>query len=722
MAIGVPSGRNPPADNTVVRPALQCWPVVGRGVSVLQILDPSGRLVGEPPDLEDKDLVEMYRLMALGRQFDRRAMNLQRQGRLGTFPPGEGQEATQIGSAYAIGPQDWVYPSYREHAVQLARGLPPSVMLSYFRGLPNRDWDVHRYRMNIHTIPIATQLPHAVGHAYAARLAGENLTTVVYFGDGATSESDFHSSMNFAGLWKTPTVFLCSNNGWAISMPVRKQTAASSLADKAVGYGMPGVQVDGMDALAVYTVTREAIERARGGGGPTLIEAMTYRYGPHATADDPRLYRTEEEVRAWRDRDPLIRFKRFLVDQGLWSDEIDDQVKAESVKFDEALADLEAREEPPREEAVRHAYARIPRDLARQFGTVMRREGGRPSAVTPDELWTIGYDPPLRGPTSRWTMAEAINAALFEILDRYDEALMMGEDVGMTGGVFRITEGLLDRYGADRIIDTPLCETGIAGTAVGMAIGGARPIVEIQFDGFVYPAFDQIVSHMARFRFRTRSNVSLPIVVRWPNGGGIAPHEFHADSPEAYFVHTPGLTVVIPSTAVDAKGLLTAAAESPDPVLFLEPKVLYRAGREDVPTGYYTLPIGRARIRRPGSDVTVVTYGGMVRVALEAAENLARDGVECEVIDLRTLKPWDRETVLDSVGKTGRLVLVQEPPRTAGMAAEVAATVAEEALYDLEAPIVRVAGFDAPWPQFGVEHHAIITPQRVMSAVKETFG
>lgn len=686
---------------------------------MLQILDNSGRPVGPLPDLDDKDLVEMYRLMALGREFDRRAMNLQRQGRLGTFPPAEGQEAAQIGSAYAIGPEDWVYPSYREHAVQLSRGVPPLVMLSYFRGLPNQGWDVSRYRMNIHTIPIATQLPHAVGHAYRARLAGENLITMAYFGDGATSESDFHSAMNFAGLWKTPTVFLCSNNGWAISMPVRHQTAAETLADKAPGYGMPGVRVDGMDVLAVYSATREAVERGRNGGGPTLIEAVTYRFGPHATADDPTLYRSTEEVDAWRARDPIPRFKSFLVGEGLWSDDIDEQVAGEVSKFDEALTEIEGWDEPPREEVVRQVYERIPESLDHQFRTVLEREGSPPSRIDRAELWRVGRDAIPGGPTSRWTMAQAINAAMVEIMDRCDDAVVMGEDVGRTGGVFRITEGLLDRFGSERVIDTPLCETGIAGTAVGMAIGGARPLVEIQFDGFVYPAFDQIVSHMARFRFRTRGNVSLPIVVRWPNGGGIAPHEFHADSPEAYFVHTPGLTVVIPSTAVDAKGLLAAAAESSDPVMFLEPKVLYRAFREEVPTGYYTLPIGRARIRRSGNDVTVVTYGGMVRVALEAAEGLSATGIDCEVIDLRTLKPWDRETVLDSVAKTGRLVLVQEPPKTAGMAAEVAATVAEEALYDLEAPIVRVAGFDAPWPQFGVERHAIITARRVMSAVKE---
>lgn len=271
------------------------------------------------------------------------------------------------------------------------------------------------------------------------------------------------------------------------------------------------------------------------------------------------------------------------------------------------------------------------------------------------------------------------------------------------------------------MIDTPLSETGIVGTAVGMAAAGARPVAEIQFDGFVYPAFDQIVSHLARFRFRTRGYVEMPVVVRWPNGAGIRAHEFHGDSPESYFMHTPGLVVVVPSTPTDAKGLLAAAIESPDPVIFLEPKVLYRSMREEVPADSYTLPIGRARVRRPGGDATVVTYGGSVPAALSAADILAEDGVECEVIDLRTLKPWDRGTVLESVEKTSRLVLVQEPPRTAGPAAEIAAVVAEEALYSLDAPIMRVAGFDAPWPQFATEHHALITPERVVSAVWETL-
>lgn len=688
-----------------------------------QVLDPQGHLVGEDPELDDKELTELYRLMALSRHFDRKALSLQRQGRIGTYPMLEGHEAAQIGSAHALGPDDWVYPSYREHGVQLARGIPIEVVLSYWRGLPNDQWDVHRYRTNITTVPIASQLPHAVGHAYAARQAGEDIVTVAYFGDGATSENDFHSGMNFAGVWKTPTVFICANNLWAISVPIHLQTAAKSLVDKAPGYGMPGRRVDGMDVLAMYSVTRDAIDRARNGGGPTFIEAMTYRFGPHATADDARLYRSQAEEDAWRDKDPLDRFRKFLDSQGLWSEEIDQQLEVEvGAQVNKAIEAIESSDLPTRDDSIRHAYARIPKDLVRQLNVAQRHDGQAQTGFDETELWQVGHDRVPDGPTSTWTMAEAINAALHHALETRPQTVLLGQDVGVAGGVFRITEGLAESFGPDRVIDTPLSESGIIGTAVGMATAGARVIAEIQFDGFVYPGFDQIVGHLARTRFRTRGHVNLPIVVRWPNGGGIGAHEFHCDSPEVYFVHTPGLTVVIPSTPTDAKGLLASALESEDPVLFLEPKVLYRSGREDVPTEHYTLPIGRARIRREGSDLTIVTYGGMVPVTLKAAEVLATSGVDAEVIDLRTLKPWDRQTVIESVVKTGRLVLVQEPARTAGMAAEVAATVAEEAMFSLEAPIIRVTGFDAPWPQFAVEDHALITPKRVTAACHEVMG
>jgi 2-oxoisovalerate dehydrogenase E1 component len=544
--------------------------------------------------------------------------------------------------------------------------------------------------------------------------------TVTYFGDGATSEVDFHSGMNFAGVWKTPTVFICANNGYAISVPYQKQTAAETIAQKADAYGFEGLRVDGMDPIAMYLATRMAVRRARDGRGPTLIEAMTYRYGPHATADDPSLYRTDEEVAMWKERDAIERLRRFLENRGEWDERVGEKVEMEITEaVDAAVASLEAEPVPARDDAIRNGYARIPEHVIHQLHAMQRSHGEDETQFDDSEIWLVGDDEPPTGPKKSMTMAEAINAALDEAMAADDGVIVLGEDVGVTGGVFRVTEGLQEKYGADRVIDTPLNESGIVGTAVGMALAGARPVAEIQFDGFVYPAFDQIVSHLGRFRFRTRGHAPVPVVVRFPNGAGIGAHEHHCDSPEAYFVHAPGLVVVCPSTPTDAKGLLAAALQGSDPVVFLEPKVLYRAGREEVPSDPYTLPIGRARIRAEGSDLTLVTYGGMVPVALEAA---AQSKYSVEVIDLRTLFPWDRETVLESVKRTGRLLLVQEPQGSAGVAAEVAAVVAEHGIYDLRGPIVRVTGFDVPWPQFAIENHALIDVPRVSDGISRVMA
>ncbi len=684
----------------------------------LSIIDAQGALIGEDPALDPELYQTMYRNMVLSRALDRKMLALQRQGRIGTYAMLEGQEAVQIGSALALEPNDFVFPSYREHGVQVTRGLPMEVLLAYWKGLPNAAWDIEKYRTGIVAVPIASQLPHAVGYSYMTQLRGEETVAVTYFGDGATSEVDFHSGMNFAGVWKTPTVFICANNLYAISVPYEKQTASETIAQKAEAYGFEGLRVDGMDPIAMYLATKLAVRRAREGRGPTLIEAMTYRYGPHATADDDSLYRDPAEVEAWKERDAIERLRRFLVRRGEWDERVGEKVRDEVADAVEAaVVGLEAEPLPERDDAVRHGFARIPEHIVDQLHAMERSHGEPETEFGEDEIWRVGHDELPDGPTESWTMAEAINAALGEAIERDEGVVVMGEDVGLAGGVFRVTEGLQERFGEQRVIDTPLNESGIVGTAVGMALAGARPVAEIQFDGFVYPAFDQIVSHLGRFRFRTRGLSSVPVVVRFPNGAGIGAHEHHCDSPEAYFVHAPGLVVICPSTPIDAKGLLAAALTGDDPVIFLEPKVLYRAGRDEVPTDHYTLPIGRARVRREGTDLTLVTYGGMVPVALKAAE---RSDFDVEVIDLRTLFPWDRETVLESVAKTGRLLLVQEPQGSAGVAAEVAAVVAEEAMYDLKGPIVRVTGFDVPWPQFAIEKHALIDAERVLAGINQT--
>lgn len=689
-------------------------------IETLRIIDAHGDLVGDDPGLDPEIYQTMYRNMVLSRALDRRMLALQRQGRLGTYAMLEGQEAVQIGSALALEPNDFVFPSYREHGVQVTRGLPMEVLLAYWKGLPNAAWDIEKYRTGIVTVPIASQLPHAVGYSYMTKLRGEDTVTVTYFGDGATSEVDFHSGMNFAGVWQTPTVFICANNLYAISVPYAKQTAAETIAQKADAYGFEGLRVDGMDPVAMYLATKLAVARARRGRGPTLIEAMTYRYGPHATADDPTLYRSDEEVEEWKERDAIERLRRFLENRGEWDERVGEKVAMEITDaVDAAVTSLEAEPMPSRDDAVRHGFTRIPGHVIEQLHAMQRAHGEPETEFSADEVWEIGYDSLPDGPTEAMTMAGAINAALNEAMAADEDVIVLGEDVGTAGGVFRVTEHLQERYGEDRVIDTPLNESGIVGTAIGMALAGARPVAEIQFDGFVYPAFDQIVSHLGRFRFRTRGLSSVPVIVRFPNGAGIGAHEHHCDSPEAYFVHAPGLVVICPSTPIDAKGLLAAAFEGDDPVIFLEPKILYRAGREQVPVEHFTLPIGRARIRREGTDMTLVTYGGMVPVALKAAE---QSDHSIEVIDLRTLFPWDRDTVLESVGRTGRLLLVQEPQGSAGVAAEVAAVVAAEALYDLEAPIVRVTGFDVPWPQFAIEKHALIDVARVRDGIEQAMG
>ena len=322
--------------------------------------------------------------------------------------------------------------------------------------------------------------------------------------------------------------------------------------------------------------------------------------------------------------------------------------------------------------------------------------------------------------TQSLTLVQAVRDGLYGEMERDDSVLVMGEDVGQNGGVFRATQGLYDEFGGDRVVDTPLAEAGIVGTAVGMAAYGMRPVPEIQFMGFIYPAFDQIISHAARIRTRSRGRYTCPMVVRAPYGGGIRAPEHHSESKEAFFVHEPGLKVVIPSTPYDTKGLLASAIRDPDPVVFLEPKLIYRAFREDVPDETYTVPLGEAAVRREGADVSVFTWGAMTRPTMEAADNLAEDGIDCEVVDLRTLSPMDTDTILESFKKTGRAVVVHEAPKTGGLAGEITATIQEEALLYQEAPVKRVTGFDVPFPLYALEDYYLPEAARIEDGIKET--
>jgi len=692
-------------------------------IAVHRILDPDGQLVDAPPDLDDAALVDVYRKLLSTRMVDEKFFNLQRQGRMPAYYQCSGQEA-HVGAALALRPDDWIFTAYRELGLWIARGMGLKAATGFWLGIPDDDdvWDVERFKITRLNATIGTHLPHAVGFGYAERLKGNDTVTMVVFGDGATSESDFHAAMNFAGVWKTPTVFLCQNNQVAQSTTLDKQTASETLAAKAVAYGFPGVRVDGMDPFAMYEATLAARERAARGEGPTLIEMVTWRYAPHSTYDGTPVYRTEEEEAHWRTLDPILRTRTFLEHKGLWAADQQEQIRMElSAGIESAIAELEGRETVGRDYSPRHLFARIPKILVDQLHQEQDDLGEARTEIPREEVWQVGVEPSPPGDTRRMDMTEALNAALHECFAADPSLVTLGEDVALEGGVFRVTEGMLEQFGPDRVIDTPLCETGIVGTSVGMAMAGLRPVAEMEFAGFVYPAFDQVVGHVGRIRWRYRGHLTAPVVVRLPVGTGIEAYEFHTDSPETYFAHSPGLAVVYPSNPYDAKGLLASALASEDPVVFLEPIALYRGLYDEVPVQRYEIPIGLAARRREGTDVTIVSWGPPVHAAVAAADSLATEGVSAEVIDLRSVYPWDRDAVLESVEKTGRLVVAHETHLTGGFGAEIVTTVAERGAYFLETPPVRVGHMDVFWGPTRLEETSVISPERIAAGARRAL-
>jgi 2-oxoisovalerate dehydrogenase E1 component len=663
-------------------------------------------------------------------------LKLQRQGRLGTFPPATGHEAISCGAALAMRESDWFVGAYRELGGRLMRGEPLEQTLLYYNGWEEGNALPREKRTLPTAVILGSQLPHAVGIGYAMRALGEGETAAVcFFGDGATSQGDFHEALNFAGVWRAPVVFLCQNNQWAISVPRRIQTASQTIAQKAIAYGIPGLQVDGNDVLAVHRAVSEALERARRGEGPTLIEALTYRLMMHTTADDPSKYRSEEEVKEHWAREPLIRFRAYLEGRGLWN--ADRQAGLEAAvkeEVDAAVKRAEARQEEgfapdaPFDHVFGTRHALLEEQRAELLAEIARDRGEPPP---PPPVRIEGGEAPR--PTARieggeapsgekLTMVQALNLALREELETDERVVLLGEDVGKDGGVFRVTDGLHQRFGSSRVIDTPLAESAILGTAIGMALAGLRPVPEMQFCGFSYLMIPQLEGNASRLRSRSQGIWNVPLTVRVPYGGGVRALEHHSESPEATYGHLRGVKVVVPSGPRNARSLLRAAIRDPDPVVFMEPKRSYRAFREVVPTVDEPIEIGRAQVARGGSDLTVVSWGAMMRPTLQAIEEVeARRGVKLELVDLLTIAPLDAETIVGSLRKTGRCVVVQEAPRTLSVSAEVVALVNDRALLQLEAPVRRVTGYDVCTPYFGREAHYIPSVARIGRAIEETL-
>ena len=555
-------------------------------------------------------------------------------------------------------------------------------------------------------ISLAAQIPHAVGLAWGLRIQGLDAVVCTYFGDGASSEGDAHEALNLAGVRRAPVVFVLKNNGWAISTPVRKQTAAASFAARAAGYGIAGELVDGNDLFAMHDACTRAVARARAGEGPTLIEARTYRMGPHNTSDDPTRYVDPVELDEHRAFDPVERVRRYLTAEGL-IDEASEQALVEELRaeVDAAFAEAAASAQPGAEGIFDHVYARragTARRPARGGATARRAEARRQRAALMAEM----------------TMIEAIRSTLGAALEADERVIVLGQDVGVNGGVFRATEGLQERFGAERVVDMPLAEAVIVGSAVGLACSGMIPIPELQFLGFGSQAFHQIEGQVARYAYRSQGSYPMPMVIRAPWGGNVRTPELHSDAHEAKYANAPGLKVVMPATARDAKGMLAEAIRDPDPVLFCEPLRGYRLIKDEVPEEDYTVPLGKARVVREGSDLVIVAYSAAVVIAERAADRAAEEGYSVGVLDLRSLVPLDVDALREAVAACGRAVVLHEGSLTAGFGGELVATIQEEAFWSLQAPIGRVAAPDAPYPPGTIEELYVPSVERVVDAIR----
>jgi pyruvate/2-oxoglutarate/acetoin dehydrogenase E1 component/TPP-dependent pyruvate/acetoin dehydrogenase alpha subunit len=680
---------------------------------LFQRLSLDGTIRGKDPNLSPEALRRIYEQLIFGRLFDDKATNLSTLREIGTYAPGKGQEAAQIGPVNALEQGDWYVPMYRDSAGMLAFGMSPVKLLQYWGGDERGMQMPESLNMLPIAVPVATQLPHAAGLAMAKRLQGEKSVVFVATGDGGTSKADFHESLNIAGVYDLPVVFGVENNQWALSVKRAAQTASKTIAQKAVAYGFEGILVDGNDVIASYEATKYAVDKARRGGGPTLIEYSTYRLGPHTTAElVSNKLKAPDEVVEWERRSPIVRFEKYLMSRGLLDDRAKEAVAAAAqAKMNEAVAAYRGSSPVDPAAIFDYTYSSLTSVLAREKAEFLGEQA--PPALSKPEPTAAGGKPGVN-------IRNAVNMALREGLQRDRKMVIFGEDVAKNGGVFQVTRGLFDEFGPSRVFDTPLAELSIAGIFVGLSIGGMVPVAEFQFDGFTVPAFDQIFSHIARMRNRTRGRFAIRGVMRFPYGAGIRPPELHSESPEAYFAHTPGLKVVVPSTPYDAKGLLASALTDPDPVVFMEPKKIYDSPKTEVPEEEYHIPIGKAKVVREGNDVTLVSYGAMMIPTNQAAETLQNErSVSAEVVDLRTVSPIDFETVIGSVQKTGRLMIIHEAPRNVGVGAEVAATVAERALDYLKAPIKRVTGYDIPIPLAKLEDNYIPSRERIAKAALE---
>jgi 2-oxoisovalerate dehydrogenase E1 component len=624
--------------------------------------------------LETAALLELYRRMLRIRGFESRASALYRDGEIPGFVHlSIGQEAAAAGACWPLRETDVITSNHRGHGHVLAKGLDPAGMFAELLGRDagtchGRGGSMHIADPDLGIFGangiVGAGLPIAAGAGTAAQLRADGSVVVCFFGDGTVAQGAFHEAVNLAALWRLPVVFFCENNHYAEFSPSDEQHPVS-LATRAAGYGLPHVGVAGNDVEAVATLMEDVVAHVRDGRGPVVVEADTYRWHGHYEGD-PMRYRTEDELAAWKLEDPLLIAAARLRERG--ADTLDEVAAEVEAELDEALGWARAQEPPDASTLLAYVYAE-------------REERPVPPAPAGEEYRTM----------------DAIRAALRHELEHDPSVFLAGVDIAKGGGVFGITRGLHDDF-PERVRDTPISELAVVGVGVGSAMGGFRPVVELMFFDFLGVCFDQLLNQAAKLRFMTGGRAGVPLTVRTQFGGGSSAGSQHSQSLEALLAHVPGLTVVMPSTPADAYGLLRSAIRDPNPVVFVENRQLYGLTGPSPAHPDHLVPLGKARVAREGNDVTVVTVSRMVHESLAAAEELAAEGIGVEVIDLRSIVPLDREAILASVAKTGRLLVVHEAVQDFGIGAEVAALAANEAFWDLDAPVRRLGGPYTPVP------------------------
>ena len=633
-------------------------------------------MVFDRKSYSDETLLDLYRSLVMPRRIEEKMLILLRQGKISKWFSGWGQEAISIGAVNALQEDEFILPMHRNLGIFTGRKMPLEKLFAQFQGKKSgftkgRDRSFHFGSKEHHIVGMIShlgpQLAIADGIALAHKLAGESKVALVFSGDGATSEGDFHEGVNVAAVWKLPVIFVIEHNGYGLSTPSNEQFAMEYFTDKAPGYGIEAIRIDGNNVLEVYDAIKTLAEDLRENPRPVLVEAITFRMRGHEEASGTK-YVPKELMETWTLKDPVDNYERFLEGNGILTPELKEAINSAiktAINQGLDIAFGEAAIEPDTKEELRDVYAHFQQEVIE----------------------------PKSSNTQEKRFIDAISDALSQSMERYPNLVLMGQDIAEYGGAFKITDGFVQKFGKERVRNTPLCESAIIGTALGLSVKGYKAMVEMQFADFVTCGFNQIVNNLAKIHYRWGQHAD--VVVRMPTGAGVAAGPFHSQSNEAWFFHTPGLKIVYPSNPYDAKGLLNAAIEDPNPYLYFEHKGMYRSISAAIPEDYYTVPIGKAALAAKGTELSIITYGMGVHWALQAVEEL---GIQADILDLRTLLPWDQEAVKETVAKTGKVIFLQEDCNTGGIGAEICAWISENCFEYLDGPVMREGSLDTPVP------------------------